>query len=42
LNWVGVRISNLHFGKKDFEIIFQIEELKQFSIYIANKFIEKN
>jgi len=39
--WAGVRIWNLVNDKKDFEIVFQTEELKNFSISLANMYLEQ-
>ena len=41
-NWSGVRIWNLNYNRKDFEIIFQIEELKQFAIKIAKRYLDSH
>lgn len=41
-HWKGIRIWNHNSsGIKDFEIEFQIGELKKFAIFIGTKFIEK-
>lgn len=39
--WAGVRIWNENNDKKDFEIIFQIDELKAFAIGLSNLYNEK-
>ena len=38
--WIGVRLWNTNNSKKDFEIIFVIEELKRFAIALADKYLE--
>jgi len=40
--WVGVRLWNNNNSRKDFEIVFTIDELKSFAIDLAEKFIVKN
>jgi len=39
--WIGVRLCNKNNdSKKDFEIVFAIEELKRFAITLSNKYLE--
>jgi len=38
--WFGIRLWNINNSKKDFEIVFTIEELKRFSIELAESFLE--
>jgi len=38
--WVGVKIWNDNQGMKDFEIQFSIDELKEFSLFLAKRYIE--
>lgn len=38
--WVGVSLFNMYKRQKDFEIIFSIEELRDFSTFLAKKFID--
>ncbi|MDX9694537.1 MAG: HEPN family nuclease [Bacteroidales bacterium] len=38
--WVGVRMWNSYNNKKDFEIVFQVDELKKFASELASLFIE--
>jgi hypothetical protein len=38
--WIGVRLWNINYdNKKDFEIIFTIEELKKFAIELSKKYL---
>lgn len=40
--WIGVRLwNNTNTFKKDFEIIFTIEELKSLAIALSDKYLEK-
>jgi hypothetical protein len=41
--WIGVRLwNNTNDSKKDFEIIFTIEELKNLAIALSDKYLEEN
>lgn len=40
--WIGVRLWNMNNSKKDFEIVFTIEELKSYAIELASKFLSAN
>jgi hypothetical protein len=40
--WIGVRLWNMNNSKKDFEIVFTIDELKSYAIELASKFISTN
>ena len=40
--WIGVRLWNINNSKKDFEIVFTIEELKNNAIELATKYLEIN
>ena len=37
--WVGVRLWNMNNSNKDFEVLFTVEELKNFTIDLAEKYI---
>jgi len=37
--WIGVRLWNMNNSKKDFEIVFTIDELKNYTIELANNFL---
>lgn len=37
--WVGVRLWNMNNDKKDFEIIFQTDELKNFALKLAEMYL---
>ena len=37
--WVGVRLWNTNASKRDFEIIFTIEQLKQLAIVLSEKYL---
>jgi hypothetical protein len=39
--WTGVRLWNMNNDKKDFEIIFQIDELKNFALKLAEMYLLK-
>lgn len=39
--WSGVRLWNTNNDKKDFEIIFQIDELKKFALKLAEMYLTK-
>ena len=39
--WVGVRLWNMNNDKKDFEVIFQIDELKNFALKLAEMYLAK-
>ena len=40
--WIGVRLWNINNSKKDFEIIFTIDELKNYAIELATNYLEIN
>jgi HEPN pEK499 p136 len=37
--WIGIRLWNEYQSKRDFEIIFTMEELKNFAISLADKYL---
>lgn len=39
--WVGIRLWNTNDSKKDFEIIFTIEELKNFALALSTKYLNE-
>ena len=39
-SWVGVRVWNMEGYKKDFEIVFNVNELKTFAIKLAEMYLE--
>ena len=40
--WIGVRLWNINNSKKDFEIVFTIDELKNYVIELAKNYLEIN
>ncbi|MGA2782434.1 MAG: HEPN family nuclease [Smithella sp.] len=40
--WICVRLWNINNSKKDFEIVFTIDELKNYAIELATKYLETN
>lgn len=40
--WIGIRLWNINNSKKDFEIIFTIDELKKYTLDLAKKYLETN
>ncbi|MCH8032717.1 MAG: hypothetical protein IH950_03025 [Bacteroidetes bacterium] len=40
--WIGVRLWNIINSRKDFEIVFTIDEIKTFAIDLAERFIRQS
>lgn len=40
--WIGVRLWNENSSKKDFEIVFTVEEMKRLAVYLADRYLKKN
>lgn len=36
--WIGIRLWNINYSKKDFEVVFSINEIKNFALNLATEY----